>query len=470
MTHQAKPFVALCLARDITQHKQMEEALRTSEERYRSVVETAKDAIVTIDHRGRIAFWNRSAEKMFGYSTEEMAGQPASKLLPEKSRPGFKSAIAAGEVFKHQNKSSSIGVRKDGSHFPIEISLEQWQAGHDIFFTGIVRDVTERVQAEQTLRVFSQVVDSMVDAVVITNLKGRITYANKAALEQIGYSEEALLGQYPMHLVVEADRERLTRHGAAVLAEQARAADIVCQLKRRDGSEPPASISFSILRDSSEKPAGVVAVSRDISERLRLENERRESDERYRSFVENFQGIAFRGDMEFGPEFMHGAIEAITGYTEEEANADDFRWDQIIHPDDMSALLTESPQLRTIPGFSTEFEYRIVRKDGGIHWVRETLQNVCNENGVPVKVQGAIYDITEQKETEDALRLLHAELEQRVADRTRHLSTLNDIANVVSHTLDRDTILSDSLQAVLETLGWKPALSTSRTNRPVNLT
>ena len=131
----------------------------------------------------------------------------------------------------------------------------------------------------------------------------------------------------------------------------------------------------------------------------------RESEERYRSFVQNFQGIAFHGRMDFTPIFFHGAVEEITGYTEREFLNGKPRWDQVIHPEDLPALLTEDGErLRSISHYSYEREYRIVLKDGAVRWVHEVIQNVCDDSGKPAIVQGAIYDITERKRAEEALR------------------------------------------------------------------
>jgi two-component system, cell cycle sensor histidine kinase and response regulator CckA len=129
-----------------------------------------------------------------------------------------------------------------------------------------------------------------------------------------------------------------------------------------------------------------------------------ENEGRYRSFVQNFQGIAFRGSMNFVPTFFHGAVQEITGYTEREFLNQKPRWDQIIHEEDLPLLFTEDEKrLHTIPQYSYEREYRIVRKDGAIRWVHEIIQNTCGDSGKPTNLQGTIYDITERKRAEGAL-------------------------------------------------------------------
>jgi PAS domain S-box-containing protein/putative nucleotidyltransferase with HDIG domain len=159
----------------------------------------------------------------------------------------------------------------------------------------------------------------------------------------------------------------------------------------------------------------------------------RESEARYRSFVENFQGIAFRGDMEFVPYFFHGAVEAITGYTQEEFVAGVPRWDQIIHPDDLPGYLS---QLLGRPNFTTDREYRIVRKDDQVRWVRELIQVVYGEPGELRYVDGLIFDITERKRSEKALQ-----------DRTEDVMLVSELNEAVNR--------GDSFQALTELLSGR---------------
>ncbi|MHA2427951.1 MAG: PAS domain-containing sensor histidine kinase [Candidatus Hermodarchaeia archaeon] len=130
----------------------------------------------------------------------------------------------------------------------------------------------------------------------------------------------------------------------------------------------------------------------------------RESEKRYRSFIENFQGIAYEADAEiWTPIFFHGAVEEITGYTEEDFTAGNPRWDEIIHPDDFPNLPGKDEASR-VPDYSIEREYRIIRKDGKTRWVREFLHNVSDESGKISQIQGTLYNVTERKQIEKALR------------------------------------------------------------------
>jgi len=134
-------------------------------------------------------------------------------------------------------------------------------------------------------------------------------------------------------------------------------------------------------------------------------SEKRESEEKYRFFFKNFRGIAYQGTLYFVPLFFHGAVMDITGYTEEEFKSGNPRWDEVIHPEDLHKISDEDiDSIRKTPNYMKEREYRIIKKDGKIRWVYEIIQNISDENGIPYLVQGEIYDITERKKAEDALK------------------------------------------------------------------
>jgi PAS domain S-box-containing protein len=132
------------------------ESLADSEERFRSVVETASDAIITIDSQGHIVFWNQTAENIFGYSADEILGKPLTFIMPKKFHRDHQKGLERVIATKKSNIISQTiqlaGLRKDGGEFPLELSLATWKTRKGIFFTGIIRDITEHKQTEETLQ------------------------------------------------------------------------------------------------------------------------------------------------------------------------------------------------------------------------------------------------------------------------------------------------------------------------------
>ena len=131
------------------------ELLQHSEERFRSVVQAANDAIITVDSQGSIVFWNSAAERIFGYRDVEIIGQPFLIILPQDVRAArgsdMRRALAAGRSSMTGKIIESRGVRKDGGEFPLELSLTNWKTNEGVFFTSTIRDITERKLAEAEL-------------------------------------------------------------------------------------------------------------------------------------------------------------------------------------------------------------------------------------------------------------------------------------------------------------------------------
>ena len=146
-------YVGHCL--DVTEHKLAEDALRESEALFRAVSESAHDAIVTADSSGKIVKWNTGAERIFGYTADEAIGQPLTLLMPERFRDlhlkGIARVSAGGESRVMGKPVELFGLRKDGSVFPLELSVARWQVPQGNFFTGVMRDITKRKQVELLL-------------------------------------------------------------------------------------------------------------------------------------------------------------------------------------------------------------------------------------------------------------------------------------------------------------------------------
>lgn len=133
----------------------LEEKLRESEERFRSVAQSAPDAIIIANDSGQIISWNKGAQGIFGYALEEVVGKPITILMPERYRDAHEAGL---ERFKSTGEAHLIGrlvevegLRKNGSDFPLEFSLASWQTGEERFFSAILRDITERKQLQMQL-------------------------------------------------------------------------------------------------------------------------------------------------------------------------------------------------------------------------------------------------------------------------------------------------------------------------------
>lgn len=174
----------------------------------------------------------------------------------------------------------------------------------------------------------------------------------------------------------------------------------------------------------------------------------RRTEEQYRSFVRNFRGIAYQATIDLEPIFFRGAVEAITGYTESEFLAGTIRWDAVVHPDDAPRLRESTDRLQTVPGFSADRVYRIVRKDGTTGWIRDFVQNICGEDGRPALIQGTIHGIADRIQTNEGL-----------LSSNRQLQALNQIMGVSASSLSLDELLEASLSKTLDLLDFDVGLT-----------
>jgi PAS domain S-box-containing protein len=143
------------LQSQIRERQQAEVALRDSQEQLHSVVQSTDEGIISLNGQGEVMFWNKGAENLFGISTDEMLGQTLERIMPERFRlghqAGIKRASQAGGKTVEGEMFELMGLRRDGCEFPLELSLGYWHKNEEIFFTGIVRDITARKEAEKFL-------------------------------------------------------------------------------------------------------------------------------------------------------------------------------------------------------------------------------------------------------------------------------------------------------------------------------
>nr|WP_304364549.1 PAS domain S-box protein [Methanosarcina sp. KYL-1] len=203
------------------------------------------------------------------------------------------------------------------------------------------------------------------------------------------------------------------------------------RFKRKDGSYFYAEDSGIFLRDRDGRIYRMLGVIKDITERKLAHEQLEQSEERYRTFIKNFKGIAFQSDLDFVPIFMHGALEEITGYREEEFVSGEVKWKQIIDPEDLAPLQAKIAKLSSTPHFFVEEEYRIRHRDGSRRWVREIVQHIPGNEGKRGYLQGTIYNINERKAAEEALakagEIRKKEIHHRIKNNLQVVSSLLEL-------------------------------------------
>ena len=390
--------------------ERVERALSDSEERFRSVVETASEAIVLADQSGSIISWNKAAQAMFQYGSEEVLGRPLTLIMPDRFRHahqrGFDRLRETG-VGRILGRTLELhGLRKDGTEFPIELSLGTWTTGNGAFYSGMIRDITERKQSEDALarlrRQYEMILREAGEGIYGIDNQGRTTFVNPAAARVLGYDVEELSGQ-PMHKILHHSKPDGSPYPASDCPIYAAVRDGVARrvsdevFWRKNGTSFPVEYVSSPIQESG-RLVGAVVVFRDITERRRQEDAVRESREMFRQLAENIREVFWLTNPDkYQMLYISPGYEAIWGRTCESLYASPTSWLEAIHPEDRSRVV-EAAMTRQVLGEYDE-EYRIVRPDGVIRWVRDRAFPIHDENGVIYRIAGIAEDITDRRQS-----------------------------------------------------------------------
>ncbi|OPY26178.1 MAG: putative diguanylate cyclase [Methanocella sp. PtaU1.Bin125] len=354
---------------DITDRKLAEEALKVSEERFFNVTNSTLDAIVSINETSTIIFWNKAAERIFGYSKYEAIGKPFWIILPAEFHSQFSRSMevynASGKSLPRDAIMQYNGLKKDGSTFPIEMSLSGWKEKGKSFFTAIIRDITERLRAEEVVRKsedrFSSSFRVFPAPSLITNLPdGRIIEVNDSFIKTTGYSRDEVIGKTS----VEVGLINATV-GAELTTEMQSRGSIgsrVIEFRKKSGEQCLGLLASNYM--DIEGGQYLITNVIDITEIRRAERERAEAEEIYRNFS---------GDRKDALTIIEG--ENVKYASPGALDIFGIRPDEMTHDVHIAlAAPEEKERVREITdpgnGNSGPVEYWIVRKDGSRRKIR----------------------------------------------------------------------------------------------------
>jgi len=280
--HVAGEKIFAGIIRDITERKKAEAAMQEAEMRFRSITESANDAIISIDEKGLVLSWNHAASKIFGYREKEVIGKPVSVIIPENLRSlheaGIRRVTGGGEHHVIGKTVELTGLRKFGTTFPLELSLSTWESDEKKYFCGIIRDITARKYAERSLteaeKKFRSITESANDAIISADAEGIIVTWNKAAEKIFGYRDKEIIGKSLSTIVPQKFKEQHNRGIERVSGGGAH--HVIGQTVElvglgKDGHEFPIELSLSTWEIDDERfYCGII---RDIAARKKTEKE-----------------------------------------------------------------------------------------------------------------------------------------------------------------------------------------------------
>ncbi|MBF0204890.1 MAG: PAS domain S-box protein [Desulfamplus sp.] len=444
------------------------ESLENSEARFRSLVQTATDGIISIDSDGCITHWNSGAEKIFGYTEAEAVGRNIFIIIPQRIQDAHKTGIAmvlhSGQLKCPGITRETSGLKKDGREVPVELTVSRWQTKEGVFFTSIIRDITERKRAEVALNnniKFQQVLMDAIPAPVFYKDADCVYIGGNKAFElYIGLSQEQFIGKTVYDIAPpdlaeiydKSDREALKNRGV-----QSYEATVVYA----DGTRHDVLFNKVVFSDAEGKVAGIIGVMLDITDRKKNEQELISVKTRMEVLMSYTPVMIYacKASGDFGATFISKNIKEYLGYQPDEFITISNFWINNLHPEDAPHVLS---------GLSLLFEkgqhfheYRFLHKNGEYRWMHDQMKLIRDTNGEPVEIIGAWMDITEHKRSEEHKAILEAQLHQaqkmesvgRLAGGVAHdfnnmLTVILGTTEIVMDQVDRNNPIYEELQEI----------------------
>jgi diguanylate cyclase (GGDEF)-like protein/PAS domain S-box-containing protein len=391
------------------------EALQNSETYLRAIFNATPDAMLISDEQGIITMVNQQALCLLGYPIKELLGQSIEILVPERFRahhPALRVKFAASSVARPMGAGRAVmALRKDGSELSVEISLSPIQTERGLFFASALRDITERQQAEATLRAsearFRLMANSSPIMIWITDTQGEPTFVNQSWLDFTGFgSAQAMTHEDWINTIHPDDRNtafvgyyRNTEDQVAITTEY--------RLRNAEGAWRWILDKGMPLYNNSGEFTGYIGSAIDITERKQVQQILQDKER----MLSESQRIAHVGSWstELATGFMSWSDEMYRIYdvTQETFGHSVKAFLDLIHPDDRVAMKRWISECRAGKE-PREIDFRIILSDGSVRFIRGNGGLQCDEMKNPVRMVGSAQDITERRKADQVLNQIKA--------------------------------------------------------------
>ncbi|MFA7096731.1 MAG: PAS domain S-box protein [Gammaproteobacteria bacterium] len=380
------------------------------------------ESVITIDKSGVICTANPATERMFGYTEQELIGSNVHMLMPEPHRSRhdslikrYRQELATRGPHVERSSREVVGQHKDGTVFPVELSISEYWFGDEPRFIGIIRDIRPRKRYEETLHKWAHIFAHAEWGIVVVGAQsGVLELMNPAFARMHGYTVEELAGRPIQALFAPEFHADIEQHIRTADARGHYSWEV--PHRRKDGSSFIGLVDITAVKDGQGGIMYRVMNVRDITTRKQAE----ESLKRSQARLANAQRIARLGDWEWDIETgrMKWSDETwrLLGLVPGEFEPTYDILAGMVEPEDREAVRTAvDDALRD--GRSYSIDYRIRRADGAIRVFHEEGEVVCTDDGRPLRRVGTLQDITEMKQRELELERQRAQLRELAANR-----------------------------------------------------
>ena len=392
-------------------HRHAVEMLRESEIKYRSVLDNIEEGYYEVDLAGNFTFFNDSLCRIWEYPKKELMGLNYRQYVDEESADKFFQSF--NQVFKTGKPVREFYwqiTRRDGAtkHLEASVSLRRDSRGAPTGFHGIMRDVTERKQMEESLRLneekYRAMIETIQDGYFEVDLTGAFTFVNDVICRHMRYSREELLGLGNRQFQDRVNARKAYEAFVNVYNTGIPVKAFEMEVIRKDGTKQISEVSISLIRDSRGQPVGFRGISRDICDRKEMEESLRQSEERYRSIIEQMEDGYFELDLAGNFTFVNDAECRNLGYSRRELIGMNRR--QYTDEKNAGALFALFNEVYKTGIPVKSYDLELVRKDGkkAFHAISASL--IKGADGKPVGFRGIARDVSERKSQEEQIKYL----------------------------------------------------------------
>lgn len=400
------PYEIQCMGIDITNRKQSEIELTTSEFKYRFLFDHSPNGVLLIKH-GKFIECNFAALKMLGAEEDYIIGKTPSEISPEYQPNGKKSSdleqLLLDLTYQGEDQSFEwIHLRKNGEPLIVTIFISKLSIENEDIVFVVWDDITEKKASEEKLRKLSLAVEQNPLSIVITNLEGNIEYANASTFSVTGYSPDELLGKNP----------RILKSGLTPQDQHDQLWDTITQgelwqgllyNRKKSGEFYTEKATIGPIKDEMGKITHYIAIKEDITEKLKIERDLALSEERFRQIAEHSQTVIWEVDLNGLYTYISPVAKKVFGYTPNELIGKMHFFD--LHPEDLQEYFKESALQLVDAGITIkDFENPIQKKDGEIIWVSTNATPIYDQNQEIIGYRGSDSNITERKLAEEQLK------------------------------------------------------------------